>query len=78
MNIEQEIKDLAIQIQIDDCYGCNYNRPSQRDHTCLNTIDYEFAYYQAYNQIKRKYIDNPEVQLAFERFGYPYDGSSHD
>ena len=78
MNIEQEIKDLAIQIQIDDCYGCNYNRPSQRDHTCMDAFYYEIAYSQAFNQIKTKYIDKPEIQHNFDRFGFPDYGSSYD
>ena len=78
MNIEQEIRDLAIQIQQADCYGCNYNRPSQKDHTCMDAYYYELAYSQAFDQIKSKYTNTPEVQPAFDRFGYPGYGSSYD
>ena len=32
---------------------------------------YELAYSQAFNQIKTKYIDKPEIQHNFDRFGFP-------
>lgn len=78
MNIEQEIRDLAIDIQIAECYGCNYDRPSQRDHTCMDEYYYQLAYSQAFDQIKAKYADRPEHNQVFDRFGYPGYGSSYD
>ena len=72
MNIEQEIKDLAIEIQLRDCYGCNYDRPSVKDHTCLDDYYYNLAYSEAFDIIKSKYKDRPESKEVFERLNFGF------
>ena len=74
MNIDQEIKDLANEIQLRDCFGCNFNRASLKDHTCFDEYYYQLAYSQAYDIIRTKYKDLPDSEQYFERFnfGFPW------
>lgn len=74
MNIEKEIKDLAVEIQLRDCYGCNYERASLKDHTCLDDYYYNLAYSEAFDIIKAKHKDRPESQDFFENrnFGFVF------
>jgi hypothetical protein len=74
MNIEQEINNLAIEIQLKDCYGCIYNLASVKNHTCLDDYYYQLAYTQAYDIIRTKYKDIPDSEQVFENynFGFPW------
>jgi hypothetical protein len=63
MDFSQEIKDLAIEIQIDNCFGCKFECPSQKDHSCMDEFYYDLALYQATELIKSKY--NIKTDLKF-------------
>jgi hypothetical protein len=67
MDLYQEITELAIKLQIEDCFGCKFGCPSQKDHTCLDEFYYELALYQATELIKIKYNISADTDLSFGR-----------
>jgi hypothetical protein len=74
MNLDREILDLAIELQILDCFGCNHKCPSQTDHTCMDQYYYELALYRAIELTNSKYNISVDRAQVFDRLknNYPY------
>lgn len=74
MDYNQEIIDLAIQIQVSQCYGCNYNSSVDKDHTCKDNFYFEVALSQSTDIIRRNYNITPDSDILKDRLslGYPF------
>ena len=68
MNIlEVEIINLTIDLLNNNCVGCLENWPSQKDHSCLSELYFNWSLEEAISFVKEKYEIVEDLTVLFEK-----------
>lgn len=66
-NLEVEIINLTIDLLNNNCVGCSKNWPSQKDHSCLSELNFNWSLEEAISFVKEKYNIEEDLTALFEK-----------